>query len=199
LGPVRDEVLVTTPRVWQELVLVGRVARPHGIRGHVVIVPETDFIDVRFRAGADVCIERAGRVEELRIEASRVHAGRPIVGFHGIETVEDAEALRDAELRVPPEELPALPAGSFWVHDLVGCRVVTGAGVHVGEVRRVDFGGAAPLLVVTGPADAGEVLVPMVDGICRRLDIAGREIVIDPPQGLLEVNAPARAGKKGAE
>jgi 16S rRNA processing protein RimM len=181
-------------------VTVGRIARPHGIRGHVVIAPETDFVLERFAVGAVVLMERAGRppeVVELRVTACRMHDGRAIVGFEGIETMNDAEVLRGVELRVPNEALPALPAGSFWVHDLVGCRVTTVAGVEIGEVRRVEFGGATPLLVVSRDAPegkTGEVLIPMVDAMCPRVDVNAREVVVDLPEGLLDVNAP-RSGR----
>lgn len=183
--------------LWPDLVTVGRIARPHGIRGQVVIAPETDFVLERFAVGAVVLMERAGRpseVVELRVTASRMHDGRAIVGFEGIETMNDAEVLRGAELRVPHDALPDLPVGSFWVHDLVGCRVTTVAGVAVGEVRRVEFGGATPLLVVSRDEESGEVLIPMVDAICPRVDVKAREVVVDPPDGLLDVNAP-RSGR----
>jgi 16S rRNA processing protein RimM len=189
--------------LWPDLVTVGRIARPHGIRGQVVIAPETDFVLERFAVGAIVLMERAGRVVELRVTASRMHDGRAIVAFEGIETMNDAEVLRGAELRVPHDALPDLPAGSFWVHDLVGCRVTTVAGLAVGEVRRVEFGGATPLLVVSrdAPGDqedaevkTGEVLIPLVDAMCPRVDVKAREVIVDPPEGLLDVNAP-RSGR----
>jgi 16S rRNA processing protein RimM len=181
--------MMTAP-CWPELVMVGRIARPHGIRGQVVIAPETDFVEARFAVGATVWMERSGRLVELRVATSRVHDGRVIVKFDGIETMNDAEVLRGVELRVPDSALPALPDGSFWVHELVGCRVATVSGVAVGEIRRVDFGGAAPLLVVSGDAEAGEILIPLTDAMCRRVDVQAREVVVDPPDGLLDVNAP---------
>jgi 16S rRNA processing protein RimM len=178
---------VVTP-LWPELVTVGRISRPHGIRGQVVIAPATDFVPDRFAVGATVWMERSGQVVELRVTASREHGGRAIVGFAGIETRNDAELLRGVELRVPDTALPALPSGSFWVHDLVGCRVTTVAGDDLGQVRRVEFGGAAPLLVIARDAESGEVLIPMVDAMCPRVDVAAREVIVDPPEGLLDVN-----------
>ena len=86
-----------------DLVLVGRVARPHGIRGQVIVNPETDFPEERFRVGEVA----AASVRRIAAEAPRdsrrvkFHQGRPIVALDGIETMNDAEALAGAELRVP--------------------------------------------------------------------------------------------------
>jgi 16S rRNA processing protein RimM len=175
---------------WDAAITVGRIVRPHGIRGHVVIVSETDFVETRFEPGAAVFMQRAGQIVELRVAASRVHDGRPVVSFVGVETMNDAELLRHVELRVARETRPDLPDGSYWVYELEGCRVSTVAGAAVGHVVRVEFSGAAPLLVIAGEGVRGEVLVPLASHICRRVDVVAREIEIDPPAGLLEVNAP---------
>jgi 16S rRNA processing protein RimM len=182
---------------WDDMVLVGWIARPHGNKGHVVVVPATDFIEARFAPGSDVRCRRKGVVETLTITACREHDGRAIVGFTGVESINDAETFRGCELRVPDDALPSLEPGKFWRHDLVGCVVVTLAGAEVGPVVRVDDGGGAPLLVV-GP---GEVLVPLNDLICKTVDVAAKRIVIDPIDGLLDLNAPgsAKAKKGGSE
>ena len=116
----------------------------------------------------------------------RFHDGRPIVGLAGVASINDAEMFRGCELRVPDEALPKLGEGQYWYHELIGCDVVTASGREVGKVVRIDEG-ATDLLVVQG--DSGEVLVPMIDRICRRFDVAGRRIEIEPIAGLLEVNA----------
>ncbi len=167
------------------MVTVGRVVRPHGNRGHVVVVPETDFADERFRVNEQVYVQRGHEVVALMVVASRLHAGRWIVGFDGVGSIDDAEALRDAELRIAAEALRPLDAGAFYVHDLVGCEVRTTSGTRIGSVVRVDLGSGIPMLVVDG---RGEVLVPFASEICRRVDPAGRVIEIDPPEGLVDLN-----------
>ena len=109
-----------------ELVLVGRVARPHGIRGHVIVNPETDFPDERFRAGEVLLVGRRGGTVPRTIAAVRFHQGRPILALEGIETMNDAEALAGAELRLPAAALGAAAGGTFYHHDLIGCEVATG-------------------------------------------------------------------------
>src|SRR5215218_5563661 len=104
------------------MALVGRIGRAHGIRGQVIVNPETDFPDQRFRPGAQVFIERGGVVETLTLTAARFHRDRPVVAIAGVETMTDAEALAGQELRVPIDRLAALPPDTFYRHDLIGCR-----------------------------------------------------------------------------
>lgn len=171
---------------WDDLALVGRVARAHGIRGEIIVNPETDFPESRFRPGAILQVQRSGRIEPLRVASMRMHRGRPIIGVDGVGTMSDAEALAGLELRVPVEDLEQLPPGVFYRHDLVGCRIETAGGDPVGEVAAVEGEMGASRLVVRSLG--GEVLIPLVEAICVTIDIAGRRIVVDPPAGLLDVN-----------
>jgi 16S rRNA processing protein RimM len=170
------------------MALVGRIARAHGIRGQVIVNPETDFPDERFHPGAELFVERGGAVEKLVVTSARFHRERPVIGIAGVETMNDAAALAGQELRVPVDRLAALPSGTFYRHDLIGCRVETRGGTAVGLVRDVEGTLTASRLVVDG--DGGEVLIPLVDAICTEVDLAAKRIVIDPPEGLIEVNAP---------
>lgn len=171
-------------------VVVGRVARPHGIRGQVVVNPETDFGETRFRPGSVLQASRAGETFDVTIVASRPYDGRWVIGFEGVESIDDAETLRGVELLIPEEALTPLEEGRYYLHDLVGCRVVTTGGEAVGDVARVDSGGGPALLVVL--TALGEALVPFADTICRRVDVAAKIIVIEPIEGLLDLNAPGR-------
>jgi 16S rRNA processing protein RimM len=171
---------------WDECAVVGRVARAHGNRGQVIVNPETDFVEDRFRVGAELLANRGGRIERLRVTAMRIHLGRPIVALEGVETMNDAEAMAGVELRVPVAELAPLPSGMFYRHDLVGCRVETTGGAAVGEVTSVEGELGTSRLIVAGPG--GDVLIPLVQAICVDIDVAARRIVVDPPEGLLELN-----------
>src|ERR671930_560376 len=113
---------------WDEMALVGRIARAHGIRGQVVVNPETDFPDARFRPGAELFVERNGRVQGLRLTSVRFQHDRPVIGIEGVETIDDAEQFAGCELRVPVADLAQLPQGTFYRHDLIGCRVETAEG-----------------------------------------------------------------------
>ncbi len=175
---------------WDDMVLVGRIARAHGIRGQVIVDPATDFPDERFKAGSVLHIRRGEAVEAVTVETVRFHRGRPIIGLAGIDTMNAAETLAGLDLRVGVDALQPLPAGSYYHHDLIGCAVETSGGDRIGEVRGVEGDGASSRLIVEGAN--GHVLIPMVEGICVTIDVAGRKIVVAPPDGLLDVNVTKR-------
>jgi 16S rRNA processing protein RimM len=171
---------------WDAMVLVGRIARPHGLRGEVIVNPETDFVEDRFAGGATMWARSDQGDEALTIASARIQNGRPVVAFAGFSSIEDVERLAGLELRVPEDTLQALGDGVFYQHQLVGCAVETMAGMRIGEVTRVDGGAGGSLLTVRGAR--GEVLIPFAQHICVEIDVAARRIRIDPPEGLLELN-----------
>jgi 16S rRNA processing protein RimM len=186
---------------WDAMVTVGRIVRPQGRRGEVVVDSETDFGEERFRSGAELWARRAGDVTKVAVVASWPHQGRWVLELAGVASIDAAETWRGVELRVPADGLHQLGDGTFYVHDLLGCRVETLAGMPVGDVARVDLGNGTPLLVVASArGDATvvqELLVPLAESICRRVDVGAKVIVIDPPAGLLDLNVPGRPGKRG--
>jgi len=168
-----------------DLLLVGVVARAHGNKGQVIVNPETDFPDERFAVGQVLTIVQAGRTVERRVASVRFQQGRPIVGFEGVETMNDAEALAGAELKVPAAALPPLPGGTYYRHDLVGCEVRDEAEQVIGRVARVDGPLERSHLVIEGPR--GEVMLPLVEEFWVSIDLDGRVIVVRPPQGLMDL------------
>jgi len=183
-SPIPDPVSAIPD--WDAMALVGRVGRPHGLRGHVVVNPETDFVDERFAAGETFWTRSAAGHERLTIASARIQNGRPVVGFEGFERIEDVERLAGLELRVPEEALRPLEPGTYYEHQLVGCVVETTAGDVVGEVAKVEGGAGASRLVMNGPR--GEILVPLAVDICVDIDVANKRIRINAPEGLLELN-----------
>jgi 16S rRNA processing protein RimM len=175
-----------------DLVLVGRVARAHGSKGQVIVNLDTDFADERFKVG-DVLLVGPEAVPRT-IRAVRFHHGRPVVALDGVETMSDAEALAGAELKVPAGRADALPEGTFYHYDLVGCEVRDAAGRSIGAVTAVEGTLEMSRLVVDGAR--GEVLIPLVTDICVSIDIAARRIVIDPPEGLIDLNGPGPNGSR---
>jgi len=168
-----------------ELLLVGRVARAHGNKGQVIVNSDTDFPADRFAEGNVLVVEQAGQQVERRIVSVRFQQGRPIIALEGVETMNDAEALAGAELKMPASALGPLPGNTYYRHDLVGCEVKDTAGRAIGRVAGVEGPLERSRLVVEG--ERGEVLIPMVEGICVSVDAAAKVIVVDPPEGLLEL------------
>lgn len=174
------------------MVAVGRIARAHGNRGQVIVNVDTDFPERRFRPGAALHAAADGLPRKLEIVAARFHRGRPVLTLGGVETMDQAEALAGVELRVPKSDLPPLPEGSFYHHALTGCAVRTVDGAEVGTVTGVSAAAGAHRLLVRRGGDAagaaGEIDLPLVDAICVEVDPERRLIVVDPPEGLLELN-----------
>jgi 16S rRNA processing protein RimM len=168
------------------MVLVGRVARTHGIRGQVIVNPETDFPEERFREGAVLYVRRHAATEPLMVRTVRFHQGRPILAFEGIASIDDAEWLKGAELRVPEGTLHRLPADQFYRHDLVGCLVQTTDGREVGVV--MDVVGTREVSHLLVKKGRHEVILPLAADICIEIDTDARRIVIAPPEGLLGLN-----------
>jgi 16S rRNA processing protein RimM len=175
--------------------VVGRVGRPHGIRGEVTVQVHTDDPDLRFAPGTVLATEPASR-GPLTVEAARWHSGHLLVAFAGSGDRGSAEDLRGTMLVVDSAE--ASPAGpeEFRDHELVGLEVRTLDGQIVGVVTDVLHHGQDVLVV--GPAGGrpagngagrGEILVPFVAAIVPEVDIAAGRLVIDPPPGLLELGS----------
>ncbi|HEX7138845.1 MAG TPA: ribosome maturation factor RimM [Vicinamibacterales bacterium] len=172
--------------IWDEMALVGRIARTHGLRGQMVVNLETDFPDERFRPGSELFVRRGGTIEALRVSSVRLHGDRPVIAVEGVRTIDEAEPLAGLELRIPVDRLQPLPPGTFYHHDLIGCRVETVEGTPVGVVRDVETTSGGSRLVVEGRE--GDVLVPIAAEICRVIEPGTKRIVIDPPEGLLDLN-----------
>ena len=171
---------------WDDMVLVGVIARTHGNRGEVILNSLTDFPDLRFRVGGRLFARKAaGPIEALEVTSVRFHQGRPILGLAGIGSISDAERLAAHEVRIPASEQEPLPEGQYYHHQLIGCEVVTASGDRLGRVTEVQGEGAASRLVVRG--SRAEILIPLAQEMCR-IDVEARRIVVTPPEGLLEVN-----------
>ena len=171
---------------WDGMVLIGRITRPHGLKGHVFVTPETDFVEERFSPGSRMWTRHGGVVEPLTVAAARIQGGRPVVGFEGFAKIEDVEHLLGCELRIPESALLPLVPGQDDEHQLTGCAVETLRGEQVGTVVKVEGGLGGSRLVIEGAR--GEVLIPFVELFCPEVDVEARRIRIDPPDGLLEVN-----------
>ena len=167
--------------------VVGRVGRPHGLRGEVTIEVRTDDPAARFAVGSTLATDPAER-GPLTVAVSRWHSGRLLVGFDGCRDRDEAEALRDTLLLIDSADLEPLgDPEEFYDHDLIGLHVVTAAGEDVGVVADVLHHGQ-DLLVVngTGLRSGAEIMIPFVAALVPEVSLASGTLVIDPPPGLLD-------------
>jgi 16S rRNA processing protein RimM len=167
---------------------VGRVVKPHGIRGELMVDVSTDSSDVRFAVGSVLFVtSRDGVVQRsVTVTAARPHTGRLLVFFEGVVGRDAAEELRGAVLTANLADLPPITdPDEFYDHQIEGLAVHTVAGDEIGTVREVLHGAGGELLLVDHK-EGREVLVPFVRQIVPEVDVAGGRIVLDPPPGLLE-------------
>lgn len=160
------------------MLLAGEIGKPHGISGEVYVVVISDD-PRRFEPGSRLH-HADGR--SLTVETARHHRDRFLVKFEGVEDREGAQGLRGA-LYIPADDARVLDDDEYWQHDLVGCEVTTRGGEPVGKVSDIVSGPAQDLLEIATPS--GTRLVPVVKDIIVSVDVAGRAVVIDPPEGLL--------------
>jgi 16S rRNA processing protein RimM len=166
--------------------VVGRIGRPHGVRGEVTVEVRTDDPDARFAPGSSLRTDPESR-GPLTVAAARPRSGGLVLAFEGIGSREAAEALRNTMLVVDSAALPPIEDADEWYdHQLVGLAAVDPAGAPLGEVADVVHAPGSDLLVVTDP-DGGEHLVPFIRAIVPTVDVAAGRVVVDPPEGLFDL------------
>jgi len=169
---------------FRDLVLVGRVVKPQGRHGEVKVEPFSDRKD-RFPTLARAFVPApGGGAREVRVERCFAHKDRFVLKLAGVDSIDEAEKLRGAELRIAEAELQALPEGSYYYHQLSGLRVDDEQGAAIGVVESVmETGAEARVLVVRGPE--GETLLPFAAAFVKSVDIARGRIVAHRPEYLL--------------
>ena len=165
-----------------QLLLVGTLSSPHGIRGQLKLFALT--VPERLRRVKTVYVgENAQRYRLQRIAEQK--PGHLIVALSGVDSREAADELRGQEMFIAENDAEPLGEDEYFLHDLPGLRVDTVGGEHIGVVREVIETGANEVLVVTRP-EGGDALIPMIRDVVKRLDLAGKVVEIDPIPGLLE-------------
>jgi 16S rRNA processing protein RimM len=172
---------VTPP---DDRVVIGRVVKPHGLKGEVVVEVLTDF-PKRFFEGLRVGLSGGGAAaREARVVAVRPQRERLLLTFEGVSDVADAEELRNAELSVGAQDVVPRPPGYVYHWEIEGASVVDAAGLPLGRVAELADAGGRPLLVVETARGLRDV--PFASPIVVSVDVAGRRVVLDPPSGLLD-------------
>jgi 16S rRNA processing protein RimM len=193
----------------QQFVTVARILRARGNKGEVAARLLTDFPD-RLKEQREVFLATSSSApREVTLESYWVdqnHPGQCVFHFAGVSSIDDAEKLRGFDVQIPRERRAGLPSGSYFVTDLIGCRVFELAARNaevasspcpvaevpslLGQVRDVYFPGqnqpGTPLLAVDTPQ--GELLVPLAEDICKRIDLPARRIEVLLPDGLRDLN-----------
>ena len=168
-------------------VTVGRVLRPHGVRGEVVVEVLSD-VPGRLDRGRSVLAarEEGGPARPLEVAAHRPHKSGALLVFAGIDDRDAAEGLRGLWLEVDRSQVPAAPPGTYYHYELLGCRCYDGDRGLGEVVDLLEDGGGLLLIVADGEQ---RVPLPFVERFLREIDVEAGRIVFDLPPGLLDACA----------
>ncbi len=161
--------------------VVGRIGRAHGVLGEATIEVQTDDPDIRFQVGNKLTLDD-GR--ELTIRSSRWHNQILLLAFDGVADRNQIEELRD-QLISSDVDLGSLAPGEYHFQQLIGCEVFQQSGELIGTVDEILKSPGQDLLSVSRAA--GRVLIPMVKQIIIEIDVLAKKIIVNPPEGLLDV------------
>ncbi len=164
-------------------IVIGHVARPHGVRGELLVSPDTDFPE-RLLSLREALFVKEGVVTPIGVETVRPHQEQFLLKARGIDSRDAAATWRRAALAVLPAQAAPLSEGQHYVFEILGLRVETEAGEVVGTVTEVLRTGSNDVYVVRGPQR--EVLVPAIASVVTAIDIAGGKLLIRPLAGMLE-------------
>jgi len=170
-------------------VVVARIGKPHGLRGEVTVQLHTDDPDARLAIGSVLATQAAqgsGVPQALTIRSTRVHQGIWLLAFEEVPDRTGADSLRGTRLVAAPA---FEKEDDGWYEDeLVGLPVLTRDGTRIGAVTGLEVGPAQDLLVVSLDT-GGDAYLPFVEAIVPEVDTKRGRVVVDPPPGLLELNA----------
>jgi len=177
-----------------EFLTLARVVKTQGRHGEVAAEVHSDIPD-RFAEGMKLSVlDKADNRREIEIESLWPHKGLLVFKFVGIDTMSDAETLIGAELQVPKTQRAELEPGASYVSDLVGC-VVFDKDREIGRIEDVQFGaGEAPLLIVAAMGKKFDV--PFAEAYLLGVDATQREVRMNLPEGMLEINGPMTEEEK---
>ena len=179
---------ITAAEISSRFVTIGRVTRPFGRHGEVVVRPAADGPE-RFIEIERVYLGRDGEAPvEFDVRSVRIHKGFPTLALESIDGIGAAESLSGSEVFLPATDLPTLAEGSYYHYELVGLLAKDARRGELGIVDRVMSTGGTDLLVVRSE-DSREILIPFCPDICPRVDLERGVVEVDAVEGLLDVNA----------
>jgi 16S rRNA processing protein RimM len=176
----RSSITVSLPE-WS--LTVGEIVAPFGRLGEVKVRLETDFPD-RFSRLKRVCLRwPSGAAKLVDVQGTRLHKGQILLKVLGIESIDDAETLRNALVQIHPDDAVRLPDNEYYIHDLVGSEVVTSQGSVLGRLTSVLSSPANDVYVIG--EGKSEILLPAIRDVVLEVDVARKRIVVNPTPGLL--------------
>jgi 16S rRNA processing protein RimM len=165
-----------------DFVVIGLLKRAHGVKGEICVQPVSD-VPERLKGLERVLMRHEGNTKEILVERVRGEGGKFFLKIRGVDDRTAAETLAGAELGVKRKDVYPVPEGTYYVFDLIGCKVVGESERYVGTIRDVLKTPANDVFAVE--TAAGEILIPMVLSVVKEIDLDNKVVKIEEIEGLL--------------
>lgn len=164
---------------------VGKIVNTHSLKGEVKVISSTDFEEERFKKGSKLLITRGNQlIREVVVQSYRNHKNFLLVKFEGIDSVEEAEKLKNLQIKIDSDEVGELEENEFYFHQIIGCEVFDENDRNLGEIIDILTPGANDVWVIKGE-EGKEILIPYIEDVVKKIDITNKKVNIEVMEGLI--------------
>ena len=165
---------------------VGKIVNTHSLKGEVKVISSTDFEEERFKKGSKLLITRGNQlIREVVVQSYRNHKNFLLVKFEGIDSVEEAEKLKNLQIKIDSDEVGELEENEFYFHQIIGCEVFDENDKNLGEIIDILTPGANDVWVIKGE-NGKEILIPYIEDVVKKIDITSKKVIIEVMEGLID-------------
>ena len=165
---------------------VGKIVNTHSLKGEVKVISSTDFEEERFKKGSELLITRGNQlIREVVVQSYRNHKNFLLVKFEGIDSVEEAEKLKNLQIKIDSTEVGELEENEFYFHEIIGCEVFDENDKNLGEIIDILTPGANDVWVIKGE-NGKEILIPYIEDVVKKIDITSKKVNIEVMEGLID-------------
>ena len=165
---------------------VGKIVNTHSLKGEVKVISSTDFEEERFKKGSKLLITRGNQlIREVVVQSYRNHKNFLLVKFEGIDSVEEAEKLKNLQIKIDSDEVGELEENEFYFHQIIGCEVFDENNKNLGEIIDILTPGANDVWVIKGE-NGKEILIPYIEDVVKKIDITSKKVNIEVMEGLID-------------
>ena len=165
---------------------VGKIVNTHSLKGEVKVISSTDFEEERFKKGSKLLITRGNQlIREVVVQSYRNHKNFLLVKFEGIDSVEEAEKLKNLQIKIDSDEVGELEENEFYFHEIIGCQVFDENDKNLGEIIDILTPGANDVWVIKGE-NGKEILIPYIEDVVKKIDITSKKVNIEVMEGLID-------------
>ena len=165
---------------------VGKIVNTHSLKGEVKVISSTDFEEERFKKGSKLLITRGNQlIREVVVQSYRNHKNFLLVKFEGIDSVEEAEKLKNLQIKIDSDEVGELEENEFYFHEIIGCQVFDENDKNLGEIIDILTPGANDVWVIKGE-NGKEILIPYIEDVVKQIDIINKKVNIEVMEGLID-------------